>query len=190
MKRIWHHFESWEEYKAGMWRDVPKREREPMIEAAIKFTGDHELYGSAMLRVIVEWPISCEHNLTDVHQNRLAWVGHAACCLVNGFPEWITRSAWGFLNQNQQDYANQKARDAVKAWEKMHAKKIGGLGSKMGVERLRVRNSRRSSAAIGAVREGSELSTCLLGNLEKRRSPSQPWLHPTEVWGVHGTEEN
>lgn len=190
MKRIWHHFETWEEYHAGMWRDVQKSDRQEILDAAISFTGDHEKYGSAMLRVIAEWPISCEHNLTDVHQNRLAWVGHAACCLAIGSPEWITRSAWGFLSQDQQDKANAKASEAVKRWVKSHEEKATGMGEALGIQRIQGRDSGRGSKEIGGCRKGSVLSNSLHGNSEKRHSLGQPWLLTPEVWGLHGAQEN
>lgn len=105
-----------------MWRHVTAEEKRKYLQVAIDFTGDAELYGAAMLRVILEWPISCEHNLTDTGQNRLAWLGHAACCLATGCPEDITRQAWGHLTQEQQDKANAKAQQAVDAWEAAYAK--------------------------------------------------------------------
>lgn len=121
MKRIYHPYWNWEEYKAGMWRNVSALKAVSFLSAAVKFTGDAELYGSFMVRVANEWPISCEHNLTDISQNRRAWIGHAAACLAIGVPEHITRAAWGRLTQNQQDEANAKADEAIRYWELNHA---------------------------------------------------------------------
>jgi hypothetical protein len=77
-----------------------------------------------MLKVIKQWPISCEHNLTDFSINRKAWIGHAACCLALNVPENITRMAWHHLTEKQQDEANEKARIAIKIWEKIHIEKL------------------------------------------------------------------
>lgn len=118
MKRIYHHYKKWEEVPAGMWESVPSSEARSLLKKAVEFTGNAKLYGSYMRRVINEWPISCEHNLTDVSQNRKAWIGHAATALAIGCPEHITRQAWGFLNQTQQDDANAEAADAIRLWEK------------------------------------------------------------------------
>jgi len=118
IRRVYHHYDQWEEYKHGMWRTA---NIEPgMLEKAIAFTGDAELYGSHMRRVIVEWPISCEQNLTCKGMNRLAWVGHAACCLAIGCPEQLTRAAWHYLTQEQQDDANAQAANAVETWERRY----------------------------------------------------------------------
>ena len=120
MIRVWHPYWQWEDFQAGMWRKVESVLRPHFLKQAIKFTGDHELYGQSMRQIIVEWPLSCEHNLTDVHMNRLAWIGHAACCKAINCPEDITRNAWGQLTQLQQDQANQQALNALNQWEKKY----------------------------------------------------------------------
>lgn len=98
-----------------MWRKPENREQ--MLRDAITFTGNADRYGKAMRRVIREWPKSCEHNLTNLGQNRKAWIGHAACALEMGFCEDVVREAWGYLSPEQQDAANLKAKHAIEEWE-------------------------------------------------------------------------
>lgn len=117
VNRIYHHYSKLEENGAGMWKSFYGEEREEFIKKAFVFTGDAELYGSFMLKVIETWPFSCEHNLTCTEMNRQAWIGHAACCLAIGCPEDITRIAWHMLTKDQQDRANLKADEAIKKWE-------------------------------------------------------------------------
>lgn len=124
MKRIYHRYENWEEVPAGMWSKIPAKEEADMLQRSIVFTGDAELYGSWMLKVLDEWPISCENSLSATDINRKAWVGHAACCLAIGCPEYITRSAWGELSFKQQTEANLKAENAIKEWERRQRLKI------------------------------------------------------------------
>jgi hypothetical protein len=114
-KRVYHPYELWEEIKFGMWDDVS--DEKEWLEKAILFTGDHKLYGSFMMRVVSEWPISCENALTDYNINRRAWVGHAASALGIGCSEHITRKAWRFLSYEQQYLANEEASRAIRAWE-------------------------------------------------------------------------
>lgn len=118
MEQIYHHYSKWEDYNAGMWRKTSKDDERKYLEDAIRFTGDAELYGDWMLKVLDEWPVACEHNLSDAGQNRKAWIGHAACCLAIGCPESITRQAWGFLTEQQQHDANLKASEAINKWER------------------------------------------------------------------------
>jgi hypothetical protein len=116
-KQIYHHYSKWEDYNAGMWRKVSKKQSMGFLDDAIRFTGDHVLYGEWMLKVIDQWPNACEQNLSDIDQNRKAWIGHAACCLHLGCPESVTRMAWAYLTKQQQDDANKSAEIAIKKWE-------------------------------------------------------------------------
>ena len=116
MKRIWHPYTLWEDWRAGMWRKVSPEEEPAFVESAIQFTGDAALYGSFMLRVTREWPFSCEHNLTETAMNRRAWVGHAAACMAIHCPEYLTRRAWWMLTQEQRDAANAQATEAIRSW--------------------------------------------------------------------------
>ena len=116
MVQIYHHYSKWEDWKAGMWNTVYGIEAGKYLDRAIQFTGDAKLYGSWMMRVIEQWPISCEVNLTNDSINQRAWVGHAACCLGIGCPESITRQAWHHLSDIQQMEANAQADIAIRTW--------------------------------------------------------------------------
>ena len=118
--QVWYHYEKWEEYHAGMWRQVSKDEEMVYLKQAIEFTGNTEKYGNFMLEVIEEWPISCEQNLTNLSVNRRAWIGHAACCIAFNCPEHIVRSAWWRLTEQQRKDANVKADLAIAKWEERY----------------------------------------------------------------------
>lgn len=119
-KRVYHPYTEWEEITRNMWGDV-ENEKE-WLERAISFTSDHRLYGSFMMRVVSEWPISCENALTDYNINRKAWIGHAAAALAMQCPEHITRKAWKHLSYEQQYLANEEASRAIRAWENNYIK--------------------------------------------------------------------
>lgn len=120
LERVYHPISKWEEIPHGMWADL--EDKADMLRRAIAFTGNHKLYGSYMLRVIVEWPISCENALTDSSLNQRAWIGHAACALAIGCPEDITREAWGHLTDEQRLLANNEADRALRCWRYAYAK--------------------------------------------------------------------
>lgn len=122
-KRVYHPYWMWEEIEHNMWGDFSNKKI--AIEKAVRFTGDHKLYGRFMMRVVNEWPISCENALTDYSLNRKAWVGHAACALANGIPEHITRIAWGRLTDEQRLLANKEAERAIQHWEYNYSKSFG-----------------------------------------------------------------
>jgi len=133
MKRVYHPYWDWEEIQHNMWGSVGNRKA--WLERAIAFTSDHKKYGRFMMRVVDEWPISCENALTDKSINRKAWVGHAAVSLAMECPEDITREAWGHLTDEQQFLANKKASRAIQAWEYNYLKDRE-LHSDMGVPML------------------------------------------------------
>ena len=114
-ERVYHPWTEWEEVRFNMWGDVG--DRAEATQRAVVFTGDAALYGGYMMRVVNEWPVSCENALTDYSINRRAWVGHAAVALALGIPEDITRLAWGKLSGEQQLLANKEASKAISAWE-------------------------------------------------------------------------
>lgn len=115
MNKIWHPYWNWEEKNFNMWGRVSDRNLYERI--ATHFTGNAELYGECMKHVVKEWPISCEHNLSDRSQNRRAWIGHAACALALRCPEDIVRKAWSNLTEQQQKEANAVADIAIEVWE-------------------------------------------------------------------------
>lgn len=115
MKRVYHPYWDWEEVDHNMWGTVENRDR--WLRKAIEFTGNHKKYGRFMIRVVNEWPVSCENALTDLSINRKAWVGHAAVALAIGCPEDIVREAWGHLTDEQQLLANKEAERAIRLWE-------------------------------------------------------------------------
>lgn len=123
--RVYHPFSEWEEVAANMWGEAT--DAKAMLEQAIAFTADHVLYGNYMLRVIREWPISCENALTDSSLNQKAWVGHAACAMALACPEDITRKAWGYLTDEQRLLANKAAERAIREWADAYAKGRGVL---------------------------------------------------------------
>lgn len=120
LNRVYHPYDQWEEIKHNMWGKI--KDRGSMLQKAIEFTGNHKLYGSYMIKVIKEWPISCENALTDQNLNQKAWIGHAACALAINCPEDITRKAWGYLTDEQRFLANREAARAIARWVKDYTK--------------------------------------------------------------------
>lgn len=131
MKQVFHPAQNWEEYKAGMWRQVSNLdERNRYIEAAADLMREPGRFLSAMLTAIERWPISCEHQLTNQSINHQAWLGHAGCCIETESPEDCTRLGWHTLTKDEQDAANDAADRAYDAWEKSYVKETRGESAK------------------------------------------------------------
>ena len=118
---IWHPYWLLEEVAHNMWGTVDRRDT--WLEIARVFTGDNELYGSWMQKVVHEWPRSCEHALSKPGDKR-AWIGHAAVAMAIRCPEDIVRAAWGLLTDEQRIAANNQAQRAINSWEGQCQKEV------------------------------------------------------------------
>lgn len=118
---IWHPYWKWEEVAHNMWGQVSHRKT--WLQMAIAFTGNADLYGEWMLKVVESWKASCEQNLTKPGDKR-PWIGHAAVALAIGCPEDIVREAWAHLSKEQQDKANQKAKEAIEYWRESKCQSV------------------------------------------------------------------
>lgn len=114
--RIFHPFDKWECYKAGFYksgvRDLSKGDAE--IRYA-RFLADTPRFEAALVAVIAEWKHSCEHYLTNVAMNRIAWLGQAAACYAMGLPA-VFRGGFFILTEEQQTAANEVALVYLNRW--------------------------------------------------------------------------
>lgn len=120
MKRVYKPYWEWEDYLNGMWRKVGPVEEEKFLSESIEFTGNHVLYGAAMIKVVFAWPNTMINTLTNTSVNRKAFVGHCACSFDFNCPEYIVRIAWKELTDNQRDLANNEAQKAINEWKRKY----------------------------------------------------------------------
>lgn len=117
MNRIYHTWDKWECYPAGFFE----------VNAPNGWTEDecHEKYRqllinipnfiSAMRFVIVDWPNSCEHNLTNERMNRIAWMGQAALCYSYKIPARF-RGGYHLLTDEQKQNADNASLQVINEW--------------------------------------------------------------------------
>lgn len=115
-ERVYFHYEQLEEFRAGMWRIVRGDAAAKYIELAADLMRDTGRFKEAMREALENWPNSCAHNLTAEDTNRLAWLGHAGCCLAVQSSEENTRRGWHTLTPGEQDRANQAAQEVLNEW--------------------------------------------------------------------------
>lgn len=116
MRRLYHHYQKWEEIRSGMWRTLHGVERQIYLDKAAQLMKNTSAFHVAMLDASMTWKYSCEAHLTGGY-NRQAWIGHAGCCLATGSPEDVTRQAWHTLTQDEQDEANRMADAVLAEWD-------------------------------------------------------------------------
>lgn len=100
-----------------MWRIMRGERRKEFIRLSAFLMRDCAAFYAAMSRALTEWPRSCEHNLTSLDSNRIAWLGHAGNCIAHQSPEEATRAAWHLLNPREQDAANAAAARVLAIWD-------------------------------------------------------------------------
>lgn len=170
MKRIWLHYLEWEEVQAGMWSKTDTAESKNILMSAIQFTGNAELFGYWMLKVLDAWPRSCLHNLTDKNQNRHAWIGQAATCLAIKCPQYLTREAWGHLSEQQQNDANAMADFAIAEFETRYEEQNSGVCPQMEFKGLSRRDTGRSPVQIGRPDQSSVVASDMQSHHQERCS--------------------
>lgn len=115
MERIFHHYSKWEDFHAGMY-DEAKDGRAERVAEAVRILGTPDICRKAMEKVIAEWPVATEYNLSNAGINRKAWLGQAACSCYGKVHEDETREAWGIMTPEQRTEANRIAAEIIKKW--------------------------------------------------------------------------
>lgn len=109
-----------EEFHAGMWRRQSGEAAQlNLVALAARLLRDPERFRAALAKVLREWPTSCRAELTR-RGNHLAWLGQAACCVVHGVPEDLTRRAWWKLTEAERAVADSVAREAEASWRSVN----------------------------------------------------------------------
>lgn len=116
--QVWHPYTAWEDYQAGMWTD---RITPNQVDQAAHILSEPDVFLPAARAMVGDWPNAAEQNLTDMSQNRRAWVGQATCCHLANVPEAATRRAWWTLTVPERDDANEVADQVVVEWETARA---------------------------------------------------------------------
>lgn len=117
LKRIYHNYKLWEDYKNGFYNNCSKQEKQLKIEKVKEMFNDYKLTDFYMQKVINEWTYSCEHNLTNYSMNRVAYLGQAACCIYAKVPNLITMYAWKFLDYDVRERSDKLAVKKILQWE-------------------------------------------------------------------------
>lgn len=114
--RIFHPWGKWECHKAGFYATThPTLTKMQAEEAYRAFLADLPKFEAALSGVITEWKHSCEHYLTNVSMNRVAWLGQAAACYAMKLPA-MYRGGFYELTEAQQSAANEMALKYLNLW--------------------------------------------------------------------------
>jgi hypothetical protein len=119
--RIYHPYWDWECYKAGFYNTTVDMSDEEAKVLYKTFLGNLPVFGAGMTKVMKEWPISCEHFLTNPSINRIAWLGQASMCITTGVPSRF-KGGFKLLSSADQEAANNLAQEYLTRWENENCK--------------------------------------------------------------------
>lgn len=114
--RIFHTFDKWECHKAGFYATSFEGKTKTECNAMYReFLSDLPRFEAALEAVTSQWKYSCEHYLTNIAMNRIAWLGQAAMCFATGVPSEF-RGGFSLLTKKQQEQANEMALKYLNKW--------------------------------------------------------------------------
>ena len=114
--RIFHTYDKWECYEAGLYETTKPGMSKAQCEEAYKtFLSDLPRFEAALDHVVTKWKHSCEHYLTNVAMNRIAWLGQASACQAMGIPA-AYRGGFSLMTEAQQTAANEVALKYLNKW--------------------------------------------------------------------------
>jgi len=117
MKRIFHPYWLWEDYKAGFYDNVSGEKKKEYIKKVLEMFNDKKLTKENMLFVVENWKYSCEHNLTNDSLNKIAYIGQSACSVYAGVPCTVTMECWSMLSEEVKQRSNKIALEVIEIWK-------------------------------------------------------------------------
>lgn len=119
MNRIFHPWDKWEDYLhnfyGGITSDFPKDNTLKLYASLLR---DTDKFEAALKTIIKEWKYSCEHNLTNVAMNRVAYLGQASCALVYKVPHSLSMGGYNLLTDEEKQRADALAQKYLDKWIK------------------------------------------------------------------------
>lgn len=111
IERVYHTWDQWECYPAGLYETLPPAEgmtAQECRDAYEEFLRDPERFRAGLEGVLADWRNSTEHYLTNERMNRIAWLGQAAMCHQTRVPRAF-RSGYMQLSTEEQAAADELA---------------------------------------------------------------------------------
>lgn len=118
MERIYHTWDKWECYPAGLYENKPEgsgRTDDELRDDYAEFLRDDGKFREALEGVLQNWPNSTEHYLSNERMNRIAWLGQAAACYALRLPR-VYRGGFNRLTDAEQETANRTALEYLNRW--------------------------------------------------------------------------
>lgn len=113
---VWKNYKEWEDYKNKMYEN--NNDNEIIKQCYGILTSDN--LKESMKNTTLSYPISTKVNLTNKMFNPISWLGQATCNLLIGASARETCQAWTMMTKEEQQKANNIAKEVIKEWRKKY----------------------------------------------------------------------
>ena len=114
IKPVWVHYSKWEDYKNGMYQNG--QDKNKIFKCYQILTSDD--LKKNMIKTSKTYIVATKVNFTNKMFNPVSWLGQATCNLLIGATAQETCQAWMLMAKEQQDKANNIAKEVIKEWKK------------------------------------------------------------------------
>lgn len=111
---VWKNYRNWEDYKNGMYENGHNEE---IIKQCYEILTSNNLKDN-MKDTSKTYETSTKVNFTNKMFNPVSWLGQATCNLLIGATAQETCRAWLMMTKEQQDKANNIAKEVIEEWRK------------------------------------------------------------------------
>lgn len=111
---VWKNYRNWEDYKNGMYENGHNEE---IIKQCYEILTSNNLKDN-MKDTSKTYEIATKVNFTNKMFNPISWLGQATCNLLIGATAQETCRAWLMMTKDQQDKANNIAKEVIEEWRK------------------------------------------------------------------------
>lgn len=109
---VWKNYRQWEDYKNGMYENGHNIE---IVKQCYEILTSDNLKEN-MTDTTKTYTISTKVNFTNKMFNPVSWLGQATCNLLIGATAQETCQAWLTMTKEQQDKANNIAKEVIQEW--------------------------------------------------------------------------
>ena len=109
---VWKNYKEWEDYQNKMYES--HNDKEIINQCYNILTSDN--LKENMENTTISYPISAKVNLTNKMFNPVSWLGQATCNLLIGASARETCQAWLMMTKEQQNKANNIAKEVIEEW--------------------------------------------------------------------------
>lgn len=111
---VWKNYRNWEDYRNGMYENGHSEE---IIKQCYEILTSDNLKEN-MTDTSKTYDIATKVNFTNKMFNPVSWLGQATCNLLIGATAQETCRAWMLMTKEQQDKANNIAKEVIEEWRK------------------------------------------------------------------------